>query len=702
MMFVTCFQKDSPRSSRPVIEIVPDNEDSKSNKSSKEEPNGFVGERRYNLRAIPVGTKTSSHQRIIKSVKSILCCGCCAHPSISPSQEDILEIRISGIPRHDDGPNSAIHSIRSKFTELRAESLDEAPAHTGENVRSSEPNNNSDKGSSRITSEKSFSSKHFEKIYSISENLDNVYKTIPTNNAHFLFTRNSLGTQDTHCNADGAETKSVGSRHSKKSMNYFENTSINSNRSCKVINNISTDLPQIHKVVNLKNVSPKKSDAFDIPSDIKSVDNISKENLPRDQNFIDSFKNAVHNPNIENLSKEIPYKHPVKENKSLSAGKTISSPSYFYHQLIENKPKTALAKENVAHNIPIEDKLSVKENTWFENSNINVHESDAESIGNHQSDWSISSNHLSFGRSLSIDSNESFEKVVVSESLSGDTKSISKSSLNTVINKLKENSISTLVNVHGNDGGHLSDENNNKQNIRDVEEIFDFTQSFEKDGLEKVQDNFHCTEVMIYRNDPISIAQFATSNLTQVNEKLSRKVFPVDHNDNELQYENKNQVINHESGEFTSETTVDLKADKSTTKNNFDLKSTDERVACKMKQNAMTQHEECERLTTSLNINTSSHQHESNDFDSETNFERNYESDDDRNDGFQKEPYDMCQVAISTTEDKASLHPGSANTDHTLQRRSSQSEDILQDVFGTSHQNNRYDTRILFCRPYLL
>ncbi|KAI5744949.1 hypothetical protein M8J76_006893 [Diaphorina citri] len=111
-----------------------------------------------------------------------------------------------------------------------------------------------------------------------------------------------------------------------------------------------------------------------------------------------------------------------------------------------------------------------------------------------------------------------------------------------------------------------------------------------------------------------------------------------------------------------------------------------------MKQNAMTQHEECERLTTSLNINTSSHQHESNDFDSETNFERNYESDDDRNDGFQKEPYDMCQVAISTTEDKASLHPGSANTDHTLQRRSSQSEDILQDVFGTSHQNNRFNS----------
>uniref|UniRef100_A0A8D9B1J5 Uncharacterized protein n=1 Tax=Cacopsylla melanoneura TaxID=428564 RepID=A0A8D9B1J5_9HEMI len=648
MMFVTCFEKEPPQSRCPTIEIIPENEENKSIKSPcSDKPNGHAtnGDNGYtNIRALPVETRRS-YLRTVKTIKSMLCCGCCSHTSVSPSQENILEVRSPGISRHDNCPTSAVHSIRSKFTELRGDSVEEPQAPSQTNQEGKNPGGNIVKKLNRSASDMSFSSKHFEKIYSISNNsLDNneMYTSknslSPTENAHF-FTRNILSTQEAHCNADGAEIKSMSSRHShfsQKSMKHVENISMNSNRSYKVLEakRNPPDLPLVHKVESLRGDALKSS-----------KQSPTEESIPESLKFINSLQYVVSkSPSENNLQCET--NQSPKENQiSQSAGKiksTIGNESY--HELMEGKPKTAQTKDEIDQNTRTspspknitEDKMSVKENTWFEDSSTNPNKSDTDSIGSYQSDHSISSNHLSFGRSLSMESNESFRQVIKSttKAFSEETKSRSRVSLNTVIDITKDTSLS-IVDFHKNSEIDVSDENNNEQTTRETKkssliEIFGFTENFETNALEFSQPNNGKTnEVTIFRNEPVSIAQFATSNFKQINNKLFRRSFSIDLNDNELQHDDKNEVNTDKKNDSHVETEIttgqgQAEAVKSEfcrthNKEHFDLNGNDERVACKATLNVVTEHKESEHREEKVSVTQVNTQHQSEMFTTKVN-----------------------------------------------------------------------------------
>lgn len=742
MMFVTCFKKEHPRTNGPVIEIIPNDEDTKSVKSSNEKPNGYTngGSKYNNLRAVPIKDNTrASLGRSVKSVKTFLCCGCCAHPSVSPSQEDMLEIRSPGIARHNDCPSTAVHSIRSKFTELREDSLEEPPSQIEENIQNKRSRTNPDQKSNRSTSEKSFTSKHFEKIYSISDKVDDVYETICSssiNNAQF-FTRNTLNTQEAHCNADSEETNSNGSRHSQfsqKSLKNVENSSIDSNRSTKILRaqKFSFDLPQIHKTGSMRNVNSNKlheTPPTAMPSQIgKNVNETADKSLPGDLNFTDYFQTIVHSPSDNSeLSKQATI-HRIKENpKSSSAGKNNVSCNNSHQQLIENKPKTAVTKESENYTSInfIEDKISVKENTWFGNPISNANESDAESIDGNQSDRSISSNHLSFGRSLSIESNESFRQVVKLETKATgvEIKDTSRSSLITVIDKTRENTISTLVNVHRMDNiTKNSDENNNEKKVEGTKQTFDeiFCSS---ETLGKNNNGIDLyDEKVLHSNNPIAIAQFYTSNLTEITDKLACRSF-FDHIDNEFEHESKNQVISPRIMERTKQQFMPEKCDNFTTEvikySDLNRREDDKGEVCETELNDMTQvnkncrHDEFEEKVSNVrNDRSVEHANQIEDqFYSKHNETMPIKetgscftpSSSDCEEEYTENMKEDLDSRSENIGDLQSLYDRyGQELGHTLKRRSFQSEEIIRDdSHSTSDLDNRYELLFYFVCLYV-
>lgn len=554
MMFVTCFKKEPPRTSGPVIEIISNEDDAKSIKLTDEKSNGHANGN--NLRALPVINSSSSVVRSIKSVKTFLCCGCCAHPSVSPSQEVMLEIRSPGIARH----SAAVHSIRSKFTELREDSLEETVSQVEDTVKSKPPHTHCDQKSNSI-SEKSSSSKHFEKIYSISEKVDDVYKTSCSSsikNAQF-FTRNALSTQEAPRNANSEDTCSNGSRHShfsRKSPRSIENNY--SNKSTLILR--APDLPEIHRLGTRKNVNPVNvHESAPTANSIHTTGNVNeliKKRSPGDLNLIDSFETIIKNPS-NNMKLISPATiHEVKESsRSSSAGKNISQCND-YQELMEKKPKTALTKESEEYpsHLFIEDKISVKENTWFGNSVHHSDESDGESIDGNRSERSISSNHLSFGRSLSIESNESLRQVVNLESnISGrETRDTSGNSQITVIDKTKENSV---ANDKIDDVIDFSDENNNEKMVEGTKQTFDEISGC-SENIEKLDLGMaHQFDEQVLNNEPVPLLQFPSANLKKIQDELSCRSFS-DRNDDEVEHENKSQNIRPKMAEKINEQTL--------------------------------------------------------------------------------------------------------------------------------------------------